>query len=507
MPTIYKHRQYLARVPFKLSFSLHARWLLLAFALSVVLRWPSISRPLSQHHELNSAAVLVCVKAWQQAGGPAAYWYTPIQFYTQVASQQWPQPLTPLGKILQSGGYFAVGPGSYLMPYFGFTALGISPSPLAINLFNLCLQLLVLWLLYGLASASYRWLMPHGQEAAARQVGFYTALVYLCLPATLWYHANAYNHEVAIVPLILAAQWMALRMLQRPAGLSQCCLLAVLLAAATATDWLGVLAAAGIGTTLLMYWPASAGKRLLLAFGLGLVVLTTVGLIFYCYHRLIGWPALQYFYTSSFSRRTAWQVNNYHWGHWMAYAAVGAGVMGLPALLAVWQKRKQWWQPRSLAWVLVVAAPALMHTLLLSGFSQEHDYALLKWMPLVSMLAAAAWPQLVRHKWALAGIVLANLAIYYLVNPPAINQTLSQRYSRFARMGQAVQQQVPADAVLMVVPNQYHHQLEWYADRHYWPMPDSATAVRMARMYGLSKVWLLTPDPQHGEPRLTALPR
>jgi hypothetical protein len=496
---------YCSSVHNHLTHTYYWRWLLLAFALSVALRWPSISRPLSQHHELNSAAVLVCIKAWQQAGGPAAYWYTPIQFYTHVASQQWPQPPTPLGKILQSGGYFAVGPGSYLLPYVGFTALGISPSPLAINVFNLCLQLVVLWLLYGLASTSYRWLKPQGHEAAARQFGFYAALGYLCLPITLWYHANAYNHEVAIIPLVLAAQWMALRMLQKPANLAQVCLLAVLVAAATATDWLGALAAAGIGTTLLMYWPASPGKRLLLAFGLGLVVLTTVVLILYCYHHLIGWPALAYFFTSSFGRRAVLHTHEYHWGHWMAYAAVGAGVMGLLALRAVWQQRKQWRQPRTLAWVLIIAAPALVHTLLLSSFSQEHDYALLKWMPLVSMLAAAARPSWVQHEWALAGMVLANLTIYYLVNPPAINQTLSQRYSRFARMGQAVQQQVPADAVLMVVPNQYYHQLEWYADRHYWPMPDSATAVRMARMYGLSKVWLLTPDPQYGEPRLTAL--
>lgn len=492
---------------FNLSFSAHARWLLLAFAISAILRWPSVSRPLSQHHELNSAAVLVCIKAWQQAGGPAAYWYTPIQFYTQVASQQWPQPPTPLGKILQSGGYFAVGPGSYLLPYYSFTALGISPSPLAINLFNLCLQLLVLWLLYGLASASYRWLQPNSQEATARRIGFYTALIYLCLPATLWYHANAYNHEVAILPLVLAAQWQAVRILRGPGSAAKVGTLALLLAAAIATDWLGLLAAATIGMAMLLHGPAGKQKRWLMVVGLGLSAASTVALILYCYSRLVGWPALEYFFTSSFGRRAVLHTHEYHWGHWMAYAAVGAGVMGLPALLAAWQKRLLWRHPRTLVWVLIVAAPALLHTLLLSGFSQEHDYALLKWMPLISMLAAVGLLCAGQRWWLPAAMVVANVAIYYIINPPAISHERSMQYSRFARMGQAVQQQVPADAVLMVVPNQYYHQLEWYADRHYWPMPDSATAVRMARMYGLSKVWLLTPDPQYGTPRLAALPK
>jgi 4-amino-4-deoxy-L-arabinose transferase-like glycosyltransferase len=324
---------------------------------------------------------------------------------------------------------------------------------------------------------------------------------------TLWYHGNAYNHEVAVIPLILAAQWQALRILKGQDSVGQCGALALLLAAAAATDWLGVLVAACIAVALLIYWPTSLTKKWLMIVCIGLSVIGVVAGFTYGYSRLIGWPALQYFYTSSFSRRSALYTDNYHWGHWMAYAAVGAGLMALPALLAVWQKRQQWRWPGTLPTVVIMAIPALLHTLLLSSFSQEHDYALLKWMPLISLLAAAGCLHLSRRRLILSGVALCHIAVYFLINPPAISHQRSLYYSRFARMGQAVQQQVPADAVLMVIPDHYYHQLEWYADRHYWPMPDSATAVSMARMYGLSKVWLLTPDLQHGNPRLTAISR
>src|SRR5687767_9329605 len=89
---------------------------LLLFMVSVLLRLPNLNRPLSKHHEYNTAVILVNIESWRQAGGGNLFHYIPLLNFQNPGDKR-PENLPNIdskGNML----YLSFAPGWYVIPYF-----------------------------------------------------------------------------------------------------------------------------------------------------------------------------------------------------------------------------------------------------------------------------------------------------------------------------------------------------------------------------------------------------
>ena len=163
---------------------------LFAFALSVAVRVPQLDRPLSAHHELCTALVLIVLNNWYvdgfvaHHGGPAITYSTPADRYPSGSDDA---PGMRDGVAY----YFSHPPMAYDLPYLLFVATATAPNALGLELFNLFFHLITALCLYLIV-----------RELLVAEVGakapLFAALLYLFMPAPLWFHGNAYMSDMFV---------------------------------------------------------------------------------------------------------------------------------------------------------------------------------------------------------------------------------------------------------------------------------------------------------------------
>jgi hypothetical protein len=167
-----------------------------AFLLSIVLRLPNLNRPLSKHHEFNTAVILNGIISWKDAGGAANFNYVPLMTF-----QGAPNRLLDRGAYTDSAGnqtYLSLGPGWYVLPYLVLNTLHLPFTPLSLQILNLLIQVFTLITLFRLMQViikKYQFLSP--------QLPLYTCLVFLFMPGPLWYFGNGYVHAAISIPFAI----------------------------------------------------------------------------------------------------------------------------------------------------------------------------------------------------------------------------------------------------------------------------------------------------------------
>ena len=124
------------------------RALILLVGLLLIVRIPHFNRPLSKHHDFNNAVMLINAASWQQGGGGASFWFTPLMNFQGEQNK-----LLERGPHIDTNSnhtYISYGPGFFMLPYFVFQALHIPPSPAVLELLNILLGLATMLLLYHL---------------------------------------------------------------------------------------------------------------------------------------------------------------------------------------------------------------------------------------------------------------------------------------------------------------------------------------------------------------------
>ncbi|MBL0044793.1 MAG: hypothetical protein IPP33_10505 [Flavobacteriales bacterium] len=158
--------------------------------MSVVVRVPLLNKPLSAHHEFCTALVLVILNNWYTNGfaalhgGPASSFTGAADLYPEEVPEV---PNVRAGVMY----YFSHPPLAYDLPYLMFAGLGIAPNVLGLQLFNMLFHLLTTVCLYLLVKEL------HTSEAASR-APLFAAVLYLFMPAPLWFHSNAYMSDMFV---------------------------------------------------------------------------------------------------------------------------------------------------------------------------------------------------------------------------------------------------------------------------------------------------------------------
>lgn len=441
--------------------------LFFVFILTIMIRLPQLTRPLSKHHELNTAAVLVCLQVWNEQGlvpSKAA----PVQYYPGRYNV-FLEENSSFKKLNNSGAYLSMGAGSYLLPWLAMKLFHSSPSPHSLRLWMLLVEVFSVYLLYSLLLRFKNFFLTTYKNYA-----FVGCLFFLTAPVVMWYMGNSYSHETMIIPLYLwllrigliirenKYQWNAKHYLMY--GLS--------VALAIYTDWLGIIAA------LIFFIQAISVRQFRQRISFLLVnsvaVIVPVAIICYQYISLVGWLEYRGFIIAQFHRRSLPGADApYSFIDFLKHFATGYGMLCIIALLGIVLVRK-----KLNGYFTVLAAIPLLHYLVFRGFSNEHDYAVLKWSPFLILTALIGLSQLSRfwHKTALITIITSSVFIYYFINPPFAKSLNGERYAWMKEAGQRIAAEAKPDEYIFINTEGYLYQVEWYAHRNYKKVKDTVEA-------------------------------
>ena len=175
--------------------SCYSTWLILIalFMSSVAIRLPNINRPLSTNYEWVTAHTLVTLHIWFEEG-IISNRFSPVYTYSNPNDHYIKCP--PSGIADNEGNYYYVSypPFSFILPFLTFKLLGIYPTALSLQIFNLFFHFFCGLLIYGITSVLI--------ERKFSQRLCIPALVSFCVytfsSSPLWYHSNVYFADILV---------------------------------------------------------------------------------------------------------------------------------------------------------------------------------------------------------------------------------------------------------------------------------------------------------------------
>lgn len=434
-----------------------------AFAVSVLVRLPQVGRPLSAHHEYCTAVALIVLHNWwvdgfaTHHGAPLISFTTPADRYTPALGD---------GPGMHDGiqHYFSHPPLAYDLPYLLFVITGTPPGPVMLEWFNIAFHLLAAWCLL----LCVRSVVPSENGLRA---GLFAALLYLFMPAPLWFHGNAYMSDMFVqnpwlVHLVVAVGVFKARV---PPGPKQGLLFAVTLFLTVYTSWPGVFAATTASGYALWKWRRERDGRWLRIIGLSAAaVVLALGLTWWRYTRSVSAEELWTYLGSRFAVRGSVDMDGGAWPY-LRELVVNYRLGYLPVLLLLALLLVRWWRrqasttvPGLSVLVVLTGVPVLLDHVFLLQYA-HHDFAALKAGPLLCGLAGIGLAGL-SSRWAWGAVVatcVAGVLYFYRVNP----WPDGVRYQAERAMGLRIAEETRPDEAVFTLGFTPEPQVQWYAER------------------------------------------
>ncbi len=492
-------RAYVRAVPRK-----HIIGLLLAFAVSLAVRAPLLDRPLSGHHELCTALVLIVLHNWQVDGFAHHHGAPAITF-------SGPADLIPPGytdaPALHDGVlyYLSHPPLAYDLPYALFTLTGTRANVLGLQLFNLFFHLLTAIALYLIVREL---LAKRGVSAAP----LFAALLYLFMPASLWFHGNVYMSDMFVQNAWVWHILVVLRMYREPrVGWRWPLLAGFTLFGTTIISWPGVWAGVVLFCMAAVRWRRSRSSqevRVMMAavLGVGLALAYTA----WRWLQVVDLEHLLSYFTGRYADRGtalnagAWSsLKELLTGYRTGYLPVILLVLGFGAFR--WKKMTD----SLVGWrlfLVIAAVPVLMDHALLLQYS-GHDFAALKGGVLLCIVAALGLSTLPRT-WATSLTAIAcftGVLYFYRTNPPDAKDLAAYRLQR--DQGSSIAREARPNEMVFTYGSTPEPQVQWYAGRTLFRVEDLAQARELMRAAGVDEgVVFHEREGVIGHERIRALP-
>lgn len=160
------------------------------FLVSVLIRWPNIDRPLSKHHEFVTSISLRVLQVWEDEGAAKMH-FSPAMNYGGDENKFIDNHATSLGEMHDAEGnyyYISHPPFAYLLPYACFQVIGAEATVLNLQVFHLLLHFLSIVLIILIVQ----------KITQEPKIAFIAAIIYLFLPATLWFQSNTYMSDMLV---------------------------------------------------------------------------------------------------------------------------------------------------------------------------------------------------------------------------------------------------------------------------------------------------------------------
>ncbi len=498
--------------------------LIAIFLISVLVRVPHLDRPLSKHHEFCTAIVLIPLQNWAE-NGASTYRYSPSITFEGTANQHI-ENLTAY-PVEAEGRYYYLShpPFAYLLPYFCFQILGVYPTPLALQIFNLLFHLLSCLLIYEIVR------MITGKTSEKIHFDSLTAfLIYLFAPATLWFHGNAYMSDMFISNIFILGIWLVLKAFLRGEKTrmpDSSKVFDILHVASTATviflmiytEWLGNFFAFGVFVLALIkaFSKKEKGRRRYYLAIAGACVCGVVGglaLIFWQYSSIAGFEVYWAYFSHRFGARSGAQFSDngifyFLWKYTKMTLRIGRHyatgflpVFLLGAVLwgALFSQTKKIIQPANTAaryfWWLA-GFPILMHHLVFVEFTLVHDFAVLKGGILLAVGIGLLVEKLAHHKsiaFKSGAFVMVFLCIaqYYYINRPGKISQNGDLYNYMQTLGENIRNNTQADELIFLNGYKPDPQVMYYARRNMLRAADSTEVKTILEERGAVRGVLFT---------------
>lgn len=466
---------------------------LLAFALSVVVRWPLVDRPLSAHHEYCTAFTLIALTNWWE-DGYTTHHGMPSGGFIREAARLYPADRYDRNARAVGTYYFSHPPLAFDLPYLLFVITDTAPNAAGLQWMNIFFHLVAALALFHAVRIGWGERLPRAP--------LYASVLYLLLPATLWFHGNAYMSDMFVqVPwaLHLAFAMRVMRPDTRPSRWVWVGYGTTLFLMAY-TSWLGVFAA--VAGSVVGCWRWWHDRRTPIGVWLGwcaVAVVLAVGLTAWRYLQVIDAEALLAQLRSRYSVRGAFGLEH-GLRPVLKQMALNYRIGFLPlilllALLLVYEVVRSG-RRRSVPegfwpFVLVSGLPVVLDHALLLQYAM-HDFAMLKAAPLLCGLAG--WSLCLhtayRRHLALAATCVASILYFYRINPLTGHD--GGRYGQERALGTFIADHAAADEVVFGQGVSTEPQVVWYARRNVIGIADEAAARAFLRDRGLTRGVLIS---------------
>ena len=463
----------------------HARLLLFGlFLISVVVRLPGLDRPVSKHHEFNTAFFLIPMEIWEKEGLVQHGFIPPYNYFSSNDKYI----AEPIG--IEAGNkdgtyyYLSIPSLSYLVPYGIFQLLHLPPSPLGLRLFNLCLHLLLCLMLFEVLAKLF--------PVRAALLG---TVFHLFSPGTLWFHGNGYTHHIFAAFLVVAALYaLSLILFSTKRNAWHLLFYTATLFLLFLTEWISVFFALTVMLVMFIHRKRVPASRAIIgcsivatAFGLGLLLFQYAHYIglehYFAYQRdRLGWRSTWSGSSSLVAQGTAWlKWTIVSFGPWIVFIAA----LGGWALL----RRKQGARPAPAlqnVFLLLVLIPALLYHLTFGQFTMEHDYAVmidaLGWAFLLALLIASTHIPRRSIAVVVAGVAALGIAQYFYINRPGAYGQNGDPYTIYQDIGETIRRtSTPEDTIFITgfdaSVNRNNPQVMYYAKRNFKPVDNVEEAL------------------------------
>ena len=470
-------------------------WLIVLalFAISVLLRLPNLNRPLSKHHEFNTAVILANIDSWRQAGGGARFHYVPLLNYQNPGDRS----TRHLANEDAQGNtlYLSFGPGWYVIPYFFYQLFGLPVQPVWLQIINLFFELAAVLLFFVLCGQ----LIADGRPGKYRTIVLASCL-FMFSPGILWYLGNGYVNTGIMMPLVIGLIVLLIPMIQSPERirLPRLLLLSLLIIVLVYIDWFVLFFSAVTGCWLL-FRVRKEKKYWILFFTMALACLAGIAVIFFQFASYVGAENVGLSWQNRLAERSLT-----HRGESPSYmmliilrhivtcyfpavallgwslVRLGSGIRGL-----AFSKLEQ----RILG---AYAGAVVLYNLVLMDWSYEHEFALIPLSILLSILGARlamAWVGR-RSFYPVAGAFLLMAVLqYYLINRPGKVSRDGTPFDAYQRLGQGVRT-IPNDYTLFM-DDQWSAAVDFYAHRNIIMTKNIDSARAYVQRWGVPKAaWI-----------------
>ena len=474
-------------------------WTFLCLALVLIaLRLPAVYRPVSKHHEFNTAVILINAISWKQAGGGSPFYWTPLMNF-----QGEPNRVLETGPHVDAKGnhvYLSFGPGWYVFPYAVFELLNLPPEPVYLRILSILTGILSFWMLTRLL----------GKMGLAENRALWWAFFFCILPGPLWYMGTGYINIGIMMPLVL---WILMLWNRASAGhpLSPGWYLQLFIAgiALIYFDWYPVFLFAG-----LFWWAAFNLPRPTRYTVMVVAVITVMAgflVVLIPFSMYLGTEQVLNYWQLRFGERgIAGKITPDT--RQLAFSIIlNITSSMLPLLLAalwIYRKQRVKWSFRH--WTVYLLLFTLMYNIIFLDWSAVHEFA---WLPLTLAIALLLAPYLKKNKpikneyWLLGISGAAALIIYFLINLPGPKSISGEPYDSYKNAGNFIRTNVP-DSTYIFSNASPGKIVEYFSGRTINYAPNIQSAMQLKDSLNLKSCVFYQPDSsgQKGKMKLTPIP-
>ena len=468
------------------------------FMITIGIRLPNLNRPVSKHHEFNTAFFLIPMEIWNEEGVVRHGCIPPYNY----SNENDKYIIDPIG--IEHGNkngtyyYLSFPAFSYLAPYAFIQLFQLPVSPLSLQVFNLLLHFLLCIMLFRLLSTTV--------SRAGACVG---VVFYLFSPATLWFHGNGYTHHVLSQLLIVAVIYFFLGYIRQQRRILLFCF-SVTLFFLFLTEWIGLFLAATIFFIALVKRKEGSAYRMSIR-ALFITGILAASVLLFQYACFFGWKEYTGYLWNRFSHRSTLVNHSFgiveQIGAWMKWNLVSYGtwMLLLLGLFLIAMRKKgiagyRYWESSRKQLFLLLLCPVVAYHVVFMEFTSSHDYSVLidglLWSFCLAVLSSET-DGYVRYRNILTALscvaVFLSVAQYYMINRPGKYNQNGDPYTIYMDIGETVRKTaLPDETVFMMgfdtlSVNKNNPQIMYYAKRSIKSVDSKEEAYDFMRKFGREK--------------------